>query len=93
MHTPNTSRRKQQARSIEPDRPAQVLGRRLLEVLVYEICCRPGDRIGTGQVAESEIGDWKMPQFKAGCSYAVSQGWLIADEDCLILTNAGMAAA
>ncbi len=41
----------------------------------------------------SEIGDWKMPDFKAACSYAVSQGWLIVQHDTLTLTTAGLAAA
>jgi hypothetical protein len=31
-----------------------------------------------------------MPEFKAACSYAASQGWLIVDEgDALTLTTAG----
>ena len=44
-------------------------------------------------LAETEIGDWKMPHFKAACSYAVSQGWLIVQDDVLTLTTAGLAAA
>ena len=36
----------------------------------------------------SEIGDWKMPDFKAACAYAVSQGWLIVEDDVLTLTAA-----
>ena len=44
-------------------------------------------------LAEAEIGDWKMPQFRAACSYAVSQGWLIVQDDTLTLTTAGLAAA
>ena len=43
--------------------------------------------------ATSEIGDWKMSAFKAGCSYAVSQGWLIVQDDAVTLTTAGLAAA
>ena len=41
----------------------------------------------------SEIGDWKMPDFKAACAYAASQGWLIVEDDTLTLTTAGLAAA
>ena len=41
----------------------------------------------------SEVGDWKMPDFKAACSYAASQGWLIVRDDMLTLTTAGLAAA
>ncbi len=34
-----------------------------------------------------------MPDFKAACSYAASQGWLIVQDDVLTLTTAGLAAA
>jgi hypothetical protein len=44
-------------------------------------------------LTETEIGDWKMSDFKAACSYAVSQGWLIVEDDVLTLTTAGLAAA
>ena len=44
-------------------------------------------------LAETEIGDWKVPAFEAACSYAVSQGWLIIQDDTLTLTTAGLAAA
>jgi len=30
-----------------------------------------------GLAETSEVGDWKMPDFRAACSYAVSQNWLI----------------
>ena len=33
-----------------------------------------------------------MPNFKAACAYAVSQGWLIVEDDALTLTTAGLAA-
>jgi hypothetical protein len=41
----------------------------------------------------SEIGDRRMPAFKAACSYAASQGWLIVEDDVLTLTTAGLGAA
>ena len=42
----------------------------------------------------SEVGDWKMPNFRmACCSYAASPGWLIVEDDVLTLTTAGLAAA
>ena len=44
-------------------------------------------------LAESEIGDWKMPDFKAACAYAASQGWLIVEDDAVTLSRAGLAAA
>ena len=34
-----------------------------------------------------------MPDFKAACSYAASQGWLIVQNNALTLTAAGLAAA
>jgi hypothetical protein len=34
-------------------------------------------------LAGSEIGDWKMPAFKAACSFAVSQGWADHSDDVL----------
>ena len=44
-------------------------------------------------LAETAIGDWKMPACKAACTYAASQGWLIVEDDGLTLTTAGLAAA
>jgi len=47
-----------------------------------------------GDLAEtSEVGDWKMPDFRLACTYAASQGWLIVDGNTLTLTTAGSAAA
>ena len=33
-----------------------------------------------------------MPDFKAACAYAVSQCWLIVEDDVLTLTTAGAGA-
>jgi hypothetical protein len=44
-------------------------------------------------VDTSEVGDWKMPDFRMACAYAASQGWLIVQDDTLTLTTAGLAAA
>ncbi len=72
----------------------QAMGRRLLEIVVYEKCCRVGATLFLDDLAEtSEVGDWKMPDFKMACSYAVSQGWLIVRDDTVTLTTAGLAAA
>jgi hypothetical protein len=47
-----------------------------------------------GDLAEtSDVGDWKVPDFKTACSYAVSQGWLIVADDALTLTTAGLGRA
>ena len=73
---------------------AQTMGRRLLRIVVYDRRCRIGGTLTLDDLAEtSEIGDWKMPDFNAACSYAVSQGWLIVSNDALTLTTAGLAAA
>jgi hypothetical protein len=72
---------------------AEAIGRRLLEMIVYDKCCRIGATLTLDNLAETEVGDWKMPDFKAACAYAASQGWLIVEDDALTLTTAGLAAA
>jgi hypothetical protein len=66
-----------------PDKQApETTGRRLLEIAVYDKQCRIGGTLTLDDLAEtSEVGDWKMPDFRAACSYAASQGWLIAKDD------------
>ena len=69
------------------------MGRRLLEIGVYDKRCRIGGTLTLDELAEtSEVGDWKMPDFKLACSYAACQGWLIVEDDTLTLTT-GLAAA
>ena len=73
---------------------AQAIGRRLLDIVVYGNGCRIGDKLALNDLAEtSEVGDWKMPDFRRACSYAASQGWIIIEGDTLTLTAAGLAAA
>jgi hypothetical protein len=73
---------------------AEAIGRRLLGVIVYGMSCRIGDKVILDDLAEtSEVGDWKMPDFKMACTYAASQGWLVIEDDTLMLTTAGSAAA
>ena len=73
---------------------AEAIGRRLLDVVVYTKGCRSGDTLMLNDLAEtSEVGDWKMPDYKMACTYAASQGWLIVQDDALTLTTAGLAAA
>ena len=75
-------------------RTPQALGRRLLDVLVYAKRCRSGGSVTVDDLVEtSEIGDWKMPDFRMACAYAASQGWLVVQDDVLTLTTAGLAAA
>jgi hypothetical protein len=67
---------------------------RLVDVVVYAMGCRIGDKVSLDDLAEtSEVGDWKMPDFKIACAYAASQGWLAIEDDALMLTTAGSAAA
>jgi hypothetical protein len=77
------------ARKRPIEQTAEAIGRRLLEIIVYEKGYRIGGKLSLDDIAETEIGDWKMPEFKAACSYAASQGWLIVEGDTLTLTTAG----
>ena len=73
---------------------AAAMGRKLLDVIVYEKGCRIDGRLSLDDLAEtSEIGDWKMPDFRAACTFAASQGWLVVEDYGLTLTRAGFAAA
>jgi hypothetical protein len=87
-------RRARIARTWSGQQTPEAMGRRLLEVVVYDKCCRIGGSLTLDDLAETpEVGDWKMPDFRAACSYAASQGWLIVRDDVLTLTTAGLAAA
>jgi hypothetical protein len=69
----------------------EALGRRLLAIVVYDKRCRIGGTLTLGELAEtSVVGDWKMPDFRMACSYAVAQGWLIVEYDTMTLTMAGL---
>jgi hypothetical protein len=87
------SQRPRIAREHPSKQTAETTGRRLLEIVVYDKCCRIGGKLSLDDLAETEIGDWKMPDFNAACSYAASQGWLIVQDDVVTLTTAGLAAA
>jgi hypothetical protein len=77
-----------------PAKPTiEAIARRLLQIAVYDKSCRIGTLTLDDLAETSEIGDWKMPAFKAACSFAASQGWLIVEDDTLTLTTAGLAAA
>jgi hypothetical protein len=71
----------------------ETIGRRLLQIVVYDKRCRIGGTLTLDDLTETEIGDWKMPDFRAACSFAASQGWLVVRDDILTLTTAGLAAA
>jgi hypothetical protein len=71
-----------------------VLGRRLLEIVVYGKCCRIGGSLTLDDLAAtSEVGDWKTSVFEAARTYAAAQGWLVIEGDSMRLTTAGSAAA
>ena len=72
---------------------AEATGRRLLDVVVYDKCCQIGGTLNLDDLAETEIGDWAMPDFRAACGYAACQGWLIVQDDVVTLTTAGLRAA
>ena len=51
------------------DRP-RIVGKRpgeqTVETIVYDRCCRIGGKLTLDDLVEtSEVGDWKMPDFKA----------------------------
>jgi hypothetical protein len=82
------------ARNRPSKQTPEVLGRRLLAIVVCDKACRIGATLTLDDLVDtSEVGDWKMPAFKAACAYAASQGWLIVEDDTLTLTTAGLAAA
>ena len=62
--------------------------------MVYDQRFRIGRRTLTlDDPGETEVGDWKMPDYRMACAYAVSQGCLIIQDDMLTLTTAGLTAA
>jgi hypothetical protein len=85
-------RRRVSKEPLRKQTPAAI-GRKLLDVVVHGKSCRIGGKLLLDDLVETtEIGDWKMPD-RAACTYAVSQGWLIVEDDGLTLTTAGLAAA
>ena len=71
----------------------EAIGRRLLDIVVYTKHCRVGGKLTLDDLEVTEIGDWKMPEFRSACVYAASQGWLVVANDTVTLTTAAMAAA
>ena len=72
-HTQRITERRRIARKRLSKQTPETMGRRLLEIVVYDKCCRIGGTLTLDDLAETEIGDWKMPDFKAACSYAASR--------------------
>jgi hypothetical protein len=70
------------ARSIRPGKQTpETIGRRLLEIVVYDKRCRIGGTLTLDDLAEtSEVGDWKMSQFNAAL-YSISPSLRVAAAD------------
>ncbi len=84
------------ARTIPKRRGEQssaAIGGRLLQIVVYDKCCRIGGTLSLNDLAGTEIGDWTMSAFRAACRYAASQRWLTVHDDTVTLTVAGLRAA
>jgi len=92
-HIEHATRPVRAARKRPRNQSPETLGRWLLEIVVYNRNCRIGGTLTLDDLAETEIGDWSMPDFKAACAYAASQGWLMVQDDAVTLTTAGLAAA
>jgi hypothetical protein len=56
---------------ITPKRPdkqsSAAMSRRLLQIVVYQNSCGIGRTLSLNDLAETEIGDWTMPTFRASC--------------------------
>ena len=87
VRSPRTARKRPSKQTTE------AMARRLLEIVVYDKCCRIGGTLTLDDLAETEIGHWTMLDFRAASSYAASQGWLVVGNDGLTLTTAGLRAA
>lgn len=88
-----TSGRYRSGRKQPRQQIVEALGRRLLEIIVYRQNCRIGAKLSLNDLEATEVGDWTMPDFRAACGYAASQGWLMVQNDSLTLTTAGLASA
>jgi hypothetical protein len=60
-------------RSEAPGRQTATTARRLLDIVVYGMCCRTGGTISLNALADFKVGDWQMPDLKAARAYAASQ--------------------
>jgi hypothetical protein len=96
MRKPVKLRNKQKpqtSRKLPRKHPAENIGRKLLDIIVYNRNSQAGDSLTVDDLVEaSEIGNWKMPDFRMAYTYAASQGWLIVENDTLTLTTAGLRA-
>jgi hypothetical protein len=91
-HTDNRITGRPRSAQKRPTQSGETIGRRLLEIVVYDKACI-GGTLTLDDLAETEVGDRKMPDFRMACANVTSQGWLIIEDDVLMLTTAGLAAA
>jgi hypothetical protein len=92
-HTEQAARHAAAARKHPSKQTVETIGKRLVEIIVYDVRCQIGGTLSLDDLAETEVGDWTMPSFRAACAYAAAQGWLIVQDDAVTLTTAGLRAA
>ena len=72
----------------------EAIGRRLLEIVVYDKRCRIGGTLTLDDLAETPRSvTGRCPTSRPPVRTRRSQGWLIVEDDVLTLTTAGLAAA
>ena len=81
------------ARKRRIKRTAETMGRRLLEIVTYDKSCRIGGTLNLDDRRRLRRSVLEMPVFKTAVSFAVSQGWVIVEDDTLTLRAAGPARA
>jgi hypothetical protein len=72
----------------------EVVARALLNIIVYDKCCRGGDTVGFDElIMIYEKNGWELSRFVMARTYAAAQGWIVIEGKSLRLTTAGLAAA
>jgi hypothetical protein len=75
-------------------RVPEVVARELLNIIVYDKCCRGGDTVGFDElIMIYEKNGWELSHFGMARPYAAARGWLVTEGKNLRLTTAGSAAA
>jgi hypothetical protein len=72
----------------------EVVARELLNIIVYDKCCRGGETVGFDElIVMYESSGWELSRFVMARAYAAAQGWMVIEGKGLRLTSAGLAAA
>ena len=75
-------------------RMPEVVARGLLNIIVYDKCCRCGDTVGFDElIMIYETNGWELSHLVMARAYAAAQGWLVTEGNNLRLTTAGVVAA